>query len=104
MDEEVGGWVGRHEIEKGYWAQVRVGFLVTLVDLWTVVLVLGDDGAVGAGAEVVGGGQAIVVDKIGLGVHQKRMAGTKDPHMSKVLMSSIKWSHTHVVGLPHGRG
>lgn len=35
-------------------------------------LVLGDE-AVGADAEV-GGGQAMVVDKIGLGVHQIRIA------------------------------
>jgi hypothetical protein len=90
MDEEVGEWVGWHEIEKGYWARVGVGFLVTLVELRTPELVLGGDEVVGADvdvdvdadadAEVGMGGQAIVVDRIGLGVHQKRMAGTRDPH------------------------
>jgi hypothetical protein len=48
---------------------------VTWADL-SAALVLGDDEAVGADAEVGGGGQAIVVDRIGLGVHQERIAGT----------------------------
>jgi hypothetical protein len=98
MDEEVGESVGWHEVERGYWAPVvaraRFGFLVTLVDLWTAELVLMGDEAVGADAEGGGGGQAIVVDRIGLGVHQKRMAGTRGStdhtDVSKVLMSSIK--------------
>jgi hypothetical protein len=52
-----------------------VDFLATWADL-SAELVLGDDEAVGADAVVEGGGQAIVVDRIGLGVHQKRIAGT----------------------------
>lgn len=77
--------------------------MVTLDDRWTAELVLVGDEAVGADAEVGGGGQATVVDRIGLGVHQKRMADTRGcTKMSKVLMSSNKY--THVVGLPHCTG
>lgn len=108
MDEEVGELVGWHAIAKGYQApvaRIREGFLVTLADLQMAELVL-EDGAVGAGAEG-GGGQAIVVDRIGLGVHQKRIADTREcthqTDMSKELTTSDEWSKTHVVRLPHGR-
>jgi hypothetical protein len=67
-------------------------------------LVLGDE-AVGADAEG-GGGQAMVVNRIGLGVHQKRIVDTREcthqTYMSKELTSSNKWSNTHVVRMPHG--
>jgi len=46
-----------------------------LADLWMAELVLMDDEVGGADAEV-GDGQAMVVDRIGLGVHQERIADT----------------------------
>jgi hypothetical protein len=51
----------------------------------------------------------MVVDSIGLGVHQTRIADTREcthqTDMSKELTSSNKWSNTHVVlmMMPHGR-
>jgi hypothetical protein len=106
--DEVGELVGWHAIEREYQApvvRVRVGFLVTSAGLKMAELVLGDE-AVGADAEV-GGGQAMVVDRIDLGVHQIRIAdtreGTHQTDMSKELTSSSKWSNTHVVRMPHGR-
>jgi uncharacterized membrane protein len=74
MDGEVGELVGGHAIAKEYQApvaRIRVGFLVTLANLQMAEVVLEDE-AVGADAEGEGG-QAMVVDKIGLGVHQKRI-------------------------------
>jgi hypothetical protein len=48
----------------------------------------------------------MMVDKIGLGVHQTRIADTREcthqTDMSKELTSSNKWSNTHVVRMPHG--
>lgn len=78
MDEEVGELVGWHAIEKEYRApvaRVMVDFLVTLADLQMAELVLGDE-AVGVDAEG-GGDQAMVVSRIGLGVHQ-RIADTRE--------------------------
>ena len=46
------------------------GFLVTLVDQQTVEPDLADDEAAGVGAEVEGGGRAIVVDRIGPEAHR----------------------------------
>jgi hypothetical protein len=81
MDEEVGESVGWHAIEKEYQAPVArvrvVGFLVTLADLQMAELVLGDE-VVGADAE--GGGGQAMVDRIGLGVHQTRIADTGRMH------------------------
>lgn len=81
--------MGWHAIEKEYQvpvARVKVGFLVTSADLQMAELVLGDE-AVAGDAEGVGG-QAMVVNRIGLVVHQRRIADTKeDTHptdMSKV--------------------
>jgi hypothetical protein len=48
---------------------------VTLVDRQMVVPDLRDDEAVAVGAGAEGGGQAIVVNRIGPGVHQKRRTG-----------------------------
>jgi hypothetical protein len=107
MDEEVGDLVGWHAIAKECQApaaRIKVGFLVTLADLQMAEVVLEDE-AVGADAEA-GGGQAMVVDRIGLGVHQKQIAYTRectpDKHV-KEITSSNEWSKTHVVRMmPHG--
>jgi hypothetical protein len=80
--------------------------VVTLVDQQTVEQDLADDEAAGVGAEVEGGGRAIVVDRIGPEAHQGRRAGdTMEHYQNQVLTSSKQWSqYTHVVrGGPHGR-
>ena len=78
---------------------------MTLVDRQMVVPDLRDDEAVAVGAGAEGGGQAIVVNRIGPG-HQKRRTGDDTTHRIRhvpVLTHQIKWSYTHVVrGGPHG--
>ena len=49
--------------------EARAGFLVTLVDQQMVERDLVDDEAVGVGADVEGGGRAIVVNRIGPEAH-----------------------------------
>ncbi len=80
---------------------------MTLVDRQMEVPDLRDDEAVAVGAGAEGGGQAIVVNRIGPRVHQKRRTGDDTTHRIRhvpVLTHQIKRSYTHAVSGPHGSG
>jgi hypothetical protein len=79
---------------------------VTLVDQQTVEPDLVDDEALEVGAEVEGGGRAIVVDRIGPEAHQGRRAGDTIHYQSGLcadVIEAVELIHARSKGAPTWR-